>query len=237
MSPAARSGARRAWAWAAGAGLLFLVGLALLVRVPSPPPPPPLAAPKSPVGIVDPESVSSSMLFDLTPLFLPTEYNSSRKDYAPREPGSSFQGFAFKKAFSDSGLRLRLVPPVTVPDNPAEALVGDPPGAPFLGFGRTDYGVSPLPSRGAYVEIVEAGSGRKVFGEALADARPPAAAPWKPMEFIAAVDAAGLVGPLVATPPGSGVVDVDDYFRRFLADTLRVGQRLTPGFYRISVGP
>jgi hypothetical protein len=176
------------------------------------------------------------MLFDLTPLFLPTEYNSSRKDYVPREPGSAFQGFAFKKTFADSGLRLRLGPPVTVPDNPAEALVGDPPGAPFLGFGRTDYAVSPLPGRGAYVEIVDAGSGRKVFGQPLADAKPPAGVPWKPLEFIAAVDAAGLVGPLVPTAD-SGVVDVDEYFRRFLADTLRVGQRLPPGFYRISVGP
>ena len=236
MSPAAKSGARRAWAWASGAGLLFLVGVALLVRVPPPPPPPAAEAPGSPVGIVDPQTIGSSMLFDLTPLFLPTEYNSSRKDYVPREPGSSFQGFAFKKTFVDSGLKLRLGPPVTVPANPAEALVGDPPGAPFLGFGRTDLGVSPVPSRGAYVEIVDAGSGRKVFGQPLTDAKPPAAAPWKPMEFIAAVDASGLVGPLVPTER-SGVVDVDDYFRRFLADSLRVGERLSPGFYRISVGP
>jgi hypothetical protein len=233
---AAPTGSRRGWAWVAGAGVLVLVGLALLVRVPSPPRPPEPETARSPVGIVDPVAINGSMLFDLTPLFLPTEFNSSRKDYKPREPGSSFAGFPAKRTFADSGLRLRLGPPVAVPDNPAEALVGDPPGAPFLGFGQSDLGVSPLPRRGAYVEIVDAGSGRKVFGQEVAQALPPAAAPWRPMEFVAAVDAAGLVGPLVPTVR-SGVVEVDDYFMRFLADTLRVGQRLSPGFYRISVGP
>ena len=56
------------------------------------------------------------------------------------------------------------------------------------------------------------------------------------MEFIAAVDTAGLVGPLVPTVRSTDA-DVDDYFGRYLAETLRVGQRLAPGFYRISVGP
>jgi hypothetical protein len=70
----------------------------------------------------------------------------------------------------------------------------------------------------------------------LADARPPAAAQWRPMEFIAAVDPSGLVGPLVPTSR-SGADDVDTYFGHYLADTLRVGQRLAPGFYRITVGP
>ena len=56
------------------------------------------------------------------------------------------------------------------------------------------------------------------------------------MEFIAAVDAAGLVGSVVPTV-SSGAGEVDEYFGRYLADTLRVGQRLAPGFYLISVGP
>jgi len=53
---------------------------------------------------------------------------------------------------------------------------------------------------------------------------------------MAAVDPAGLVGPVVPTVR-SGVSEVDDYFARYLEETLRVGQRLAPGFYRISVGP
>jgi hypothetical protein len=227
---------RRVWAFASIAGVVVFVWLAFLVRVPAPPAPPAHTPRHSPVGIVDPVALQGSMLFDLTPLFLPTEFNSSRKEYVPREPGAAFTGFPFKKTFADSGLELHLSPAAAVPENPAEALVGDPPGAPFIGFGRNDLKVEPLPLRGAYVEIVDAGSGRRVFGEALLDAHPPSSAPWKPMEFIAAVDTAGLVGPVVPTVR-SGVGDVDDYLTRYLEETLRVGQRLSPGFYRISVGP
>ncbi len=235
MSPPG-TGRRRLLAAVCGAGVLLLVWLAYLVRVPAPDLLPAAPPASKPVGIVDPVAIRGSLLFDLTPLFLPTEFNSSRREYVPRAPGSTFAGFPFKKAFADSGLVLHLPPPVAVPVNPAEALVGDPPGAPFIGFGRNDLQIEPLPRRGAYVDIVEAGSGRRVFGQPVSDALPPASAPWEPMEFMAAVDPAGLVGPVVATVP-SGIGDVDDYFARYLADTLRVGQRLAPGFYRISVGP
>jgi hypothetical protein len=235
MSPPG-TGGRRALAGVCGAGVLLLVWMAYLVRIPAPDALPAARPPPKPVGIVDPVAIRDSLLFDLRPLFLPTEYNSSRKDYVPREPGTTFAGFPFKKSFADAGLALHLPPPVAVPASPAEALVGDPPGAPFIGFGRNDARTEPLSRRGAYVEIVEAGSGRRVLGQEVADARPPATAPWKPLEFIAAVDRAGLVGPVVPTVP-SGVGEVDDYFARYLADTLRVGQRLEPGFYRISVGP
>ncbi len=235
MSPPG-TGRRRLLAGVCGAGVLLLVWMAYLVRVPTPDTLPPAPAPSKPVGIVDPVAIRGSLLFDLTPLFLPTEFNSSRKDYVPRPPGTTFAGFPFKKSFADSGLELHLPPPVAVPASPAEALVGDPPGAPFIGFGRNDPRSEPLSRRGAYIEIVEAGSGRRVLGQEVGDARPPASAPWKPMEFMAAVDPAGLVGPVVATVP-SGIGEVDDYFARYLAETLRVGQRLAPGFYRISVGP
>jgi hypothetical protein len=123
-----------------------------------------------------------------------------------------------------------------VPASAAAALADDPPGVPLLGFGRTDEPVTPLAARGAFVEVVAAGGGRPVLAEALTAAAPPADAPWQPMEFMAAVDAAGLVGPLVATV-SSGAGPVDAYFRRYLADTVRIGARLAPGFYRISVGP
>jgi hypothetical protein len=212
------------------------VWLAFLVRIPAPPRPPDPGAQRSPVGIVEPVAAGGTMLFDLTPLFLPTEFNSSRKEYVPSEPGSAFTGFPAGLTFDVSRLELRLPPTGPVPENPAEALVGDPPGAPFIGFGRSDIKVEPLPPRGAYVEIVDAGNGKTVFGQAVADAHPPSSAPWKPMEFIAAVDTAGLVGPLVPTVRSTDA-DVDDYFGRYLAETLRVGQRLAPGFYRISVGP
>ena len=191
--------------------------------------------PRPSVGLVDPVVIKGTMLFDLTPLFLPTEFNSSRKDYVPTEPGGSFAGFPYKPTFSDSQIALHLPPPTAMPASPAEALVGDPPGAPFIGFGRVDISLEPLAPRAAYVEITEAGSGRKVFSQAVGDAHPPSSG-WKPMEFMAAVDPAGLVGPPVLTVQ-SDVADVDAYFGRYLAENLRIGQRLDPGFYRIRVGP
>jgi hypothetical protein len=74
-----------------------------------------------------------------------------------------------------------------------------------------------------------------VFSQPVEDAHPPLSS-WKPMEFMTAVDSAGLVGPPVLTVH-SDAAEVDAYFGRYLAETLRIGQRLDPGFYRICVGP
>ena len=234
MKPAgARSS--RLWAAASVAGVVALVWVAFQIRLPSPPLAPPAPARPS-VALVDPVEIQGTMLRDPTPLFLPTEFNSSRKDYVPREPGGAFAGFPAILTFDVSELRLPLPPAAAVPNSPAEALAGDPPGAPFLAFGRTDIVLQPLAPRGVYVEITDAGTGRTVFGRPVPDARPPSQAPWKPMEFMAAVDPAGLVGPLVLTVH-SDVADVDAYFGRYLVENLRVGQRLQPGYYRIWVGP
>jgi hypothetical protein len=212
------------------------VWFAFLVRVPEPPALTSVVRPPS-VGLVNPVVITETMLQDPTPLFLPTEFNSSRVDFIPREPSGAFAGFPPKLTFSDAELELHLPPPTVIPATPADALAGDPPGAPFLGFDRADPIVEPISPRAAYVEIVEAGTGRRVFGTPVTDAHPPTTpVPWQPMEFMAAVDSTGLVGPVVPTMR-SGVGDVDAYFGRYLADTLRVGQRLPPGFYRILVGP
>ncbi len=224
------------WVWACLAGVAMLAALMFMVRLPGPVALTPPRTPPS-VGLVDSGVIVGTLLRDPTPLFLPTEFNSSRRAYVPREPGGAFAGFPPILTFDPSELSLNLPPPVAVPSSPADALKGEPPGATFIGFARTDPVVEPIVPRGAYVEIAEAGTGRAVFGQALADARPPSGSvPWQPMEFVAAVDAAGLVGPVVPTVR-SGVTEVDAYFSRYLAETLRVGQRFTPGFYRISVGP
>jgi hypothetical protein len=139
---------------------------------------------------------------------------------------------------------LDLPEPVAVPTNPAETLAAGLPGAIVVGFGRTDQPVAVLPVHGALVDIVAVGTGRAALPpqamaqvQALAaGARPPGGRPWKAMEFLAAVDAAGLAAPLTITTR-SDIEEVDAYFQNFIARTLRVGERLAPGFYRISVGP
>jgi hypothetical protein len=219
------------------ASIVGVVGAVLLVfqiRVPDVPSQPGVVGRPS-VGLVDPVVIKGTMLFDLEPLFLPTEFNSSRKDYVPTEPGGAFAGFPFKPTFSDTQIELHLPAPVAVPSTPAGALGDDPPGAPFIGFGRVDLKLETLAPRAAYVEITDAGTGRKVFSQPVGDARPPASG-WKPLEFMAAVDPAGLVGPPVLTEH-SDAADVDAYFGQYLSETLRIGQRLSPGIYRVSVGP
>jgi hypothetical protein len=224
------------WIVAAVTGVVGFCVLAFLVKVPEPHLQEVGKTPPS-VGILDPVVVKATMLSDPTPLFLPTQFNSSRRDYVAREPGGAFSGFQPKLTFDESQLALRKPADSGIPTSPAESLAGDPPGAPFLGFGRRDPVTQPLSPRTAYVEIRASGTGKLVFQAALDDAHPPARSlPWQPMEFMAAVDPAGLVGPLVPTFR-SGVDDVDAYFARYLADTLRVGQRLAPGFYRVVVGP
>jgi hypothetical protein len=226
----------RLFAVIAVAGVVGIVWLATHVRFPKGPRTAGQPTTHPSVGLVDPVVIQGTMLRDPTPLFLPTDFNSSRLDYRPREPGGGFSGYPPELTYSESELALHLPPAIAVPEAPADALVGDPPGAPFLGFGRGDMDVEPLAPRGAYVEIVESGSGRSVFSRPVPDAHPPSSPPWKPMEFMAAVDAAGLVGPLVLTVH-SEVAEVDAYFAHFLEEDLRVGQRLEPGFYRICVGP
>jgi hypothetical protein len=225
---------------AAAAGLAAAIAIALLFRAPRASPAAPAKPPVRPtVGLasMDPALSEEAVLFDPTPLFLPTEWNSTRKELPRREPGDEFTGYPDKPAFGEDELAIGLPPPIAVPAHLSDALEAYPPGTPFLGFGRTGYRPPVLPDRGAYVEIVAAGTGRLVLAKALLDAQPPGNGTWlQPLEFLVAVDPAGLVGPPVLTVR-SGSEEVNGYFRHYLAETLRVGDRLAPGFYRISVGP
>lgn len=177
------------------------------------------------------------ILADPTPLFLPTRWNAARTGVARPEPGATFEDYkpTYVAATVEGGLRLDFPNPVTIAATPVEALA-DAPGSLLIGIGRSAMTLPPLSERGAFVEIVADGTGQAVFRQALLDARPPSGGAWQPLEFLAHVNTMGLVGTLALTRR-SGVEGVDDYFQRYLVQTLRVGQRLAPGFYRISVGP
>jgi hypothetical protein len=240
-------GTRRDWAWAAVGAVGLVAAVLLLLRAPRAPA---TEKPQRSVSVslgTDPALRDEAAMFDPTPLFLPTKnFNASPKDIELREPGSSaFPNYPPKLGFAETELKLdslSLPKPVQVPPSPASApgavLAWPAPGVLALGFGRTDGPVATLPARGAFVEVFDAKTGRRLLPKELPEtARPPGGGrPWQPMEFIAAVDAAGLVGPLVPTVR-SGVEEVDSFFQNYLARTLRVGERLAPGFYRICVGP
>ncbi len=237
-------GDKARWAWATAGAFTLVAIVAALFRTPATPagrgPAPKVAVKLDASAVLRDEAA----LFDPTPLFLPTRFNAAPKPVELPEFGAAFPNYPPKLGFEAAGLKLdalALPKPIADPPNPAIApgavLAMPAPGPLAAGLGRTDAPVPSLAGRGAYVEIVSADSGRRWHAEALPEsARPPGDRPWTPLEFMAAIDPAGLVGPLVLTAR-SGVEDVDAFFQDYLARTLRVGERLAPGFYRISVGP
>jgi len=249
----------KAWVFAAIAGVGAIAVVVLLFRSPRRPPSPPSGAiPAVEMGEFGAASKGSvlddqAIFKDPTPLFLPTEWNSSPPDSGRGAPEGTFKGYPPAYLFSENELHLNLPPPIAVPANPADALAANPPGNPFLGMGRTDEAIAPLAPRWAFVEILTAATGQTVFSQALTAGGDAGEVPavlsegsWQPVEFFAAVDAAGLVGELAPTvraetPMDDTFLQLDGEALRALENALtrklRIGARLPPGFYRICVGP
>jgi len=256
LGPGGRStiGARGRWTIAALGAVTTIVTLAVLFRVPAPSIPLPIQTrpevirPAVRMAKADDADVllkQEAELRDLRPLFLPTERNAALPE--PRlEPGRTFlENENLKLTFADADVQVvRDLPPiVTLNSKPLEkaaaidALAPDGGGISLVGFGRNKVTVEPFKARGGWVEITSADDGRTVFSDELpVAARPPGDKAWSPVEFVAFIDAAGLASPLVVTE-GSRVDEVDVYFRNFLVRKFKIGERLPPGFYRITVAP
>jgi hypothetical protein len=228
------------WGTAVGGAVLIAALTLMLFRSPQPlPPEPATAATGRGVALVkegDRTVADESVLLDPTPLFLPTKWNATPREVRAPEMGGRFQAFDKRIfTFQDNELKLKLPLPVEVPKSPMEAVADDVRSAALSGFGRTDRPLIPVEARGAFLEVVASATGRKVLTQPLA-VTAPGKGNWRPMELMANVSAAGLVGPPVVTS-SSGVEEVDAFFTNYLARTLRIGERLGPGFYRISIGP
>ena len=234
-------GNRQRWGWAAGGAVLAAVAIASLFRSPRLPEPMvarPTSGGPALVRLVNLRK-DEAVLTDPTPLFLPTEWNAGQNalpDNARQEAGTSFTGYPAKLKFADTELGLEFPADIAVPARPSDALALGKLGQTFLGLESDSTEITQLIARKAFVEIVAAGSGERVFAQPVSDASPPGGGDWQPMEFLVAVDAMGLVGPPILTE-SSRVPAVDGYFQNYLIKTLRAGERLAPGFYRICVGP
>jgi hypothetical protein len=239
---------RRAGWWVAGLTVLSAVaGFVVLFR--------PLAPPASQASLPEPPRVSvrpigwqegNSLLydqatfFDPTPLFLPTEWNTDQGPLpAPvqRQPGQVFPDFPARPTYGTAGLVLPIAPAESTPQRPVDLLEA-PSRDPFFGFGRIDAPLAPLTSRVAVVEVREVGTGKLVLNRVLdgTTAIPGGDPDWKPAEFLVSVTAEGLLGRPMETA-SSDLEEVDVFFRDYLANTLRLGERLAPGMYRVVVGP
>lgn len=243
---AANVGPKRRWLISAIGAAIAMALLLPLFRKPTvrPPVSMPTATRKAEPSVkITPGHADELVMRDLRPLFLPTPFNAAPSEPAHLEPGSALLDRDDEKLkFTDEDPALRLPMPIHVPATPLEAL-GNPPGPLTTGIGRTSAKIEPAPAHGAYVDVFVAGTDKRVFDEtlSLSSAAKPVSAnheirDWQPLEFLAAVDAAGLVGPLLLTR-GSGAEDVDTHFRNYLARTFDIGDRLPPGFYRIVVAP
>lgn len=230
--------------------MAVVVAAVVMFRFPAPPPPPVPPPQKSSVqiarpGVADEVLKEEAELRDLRPLFLPTHRNAALPE-PKREPGRTILDEELPKwSFGEADLKVgREFPPVVTLGGKsvekaelADALSIEAAEAPLLGFGRRGAEISPFVGRGGFVEVVAASDGRRVLAESLPiGAGPPGGKAWAPMELLATVDAAGLTCPLVVTE-GSRVEEADIYFRNFLAQTFRIGARLAPGYYRITVAP
>lgn len=244
----------RHWVTAAGAAVLVVVAAVLVVSLRparKAPPVAPKPAADRPAG-ESPEIKLTRLVqtggdnlmsdearfFDPTPLFLPTEWNADQNALPAsvlNEPGRMFQDFPSRMVFQEGGVGLEFPGTVRLPARPGDVLTAAEADAPYFGMGRSDLAVPALAARGGYLEVTASDNGRSVLAEPLTGAKPPVAF-WRPLEMLAAVNAAGLVGRL-SFIERSGVEEVDNYFQNYLVKSLNLGQRLPPGFYRISVGP
>lgn len=253
MGAAAR-GAQQRWVVAAAVAIVLIIAFVSLVNIA----PAPIPLPKSTavmggrptVKIARPDETDALLkeeaeLRDLRPLFLPTDRNAALPD--PRlEPGRSMlDSEGLKRAQSDADIQLgaELPPVATIGGKPAasataiDAFDTEAASAGLQGFGRKTVESVPFRPRGGFIEVTAWADGRRVRAEDIpVDVRPPNDRPWSPLELMAVVDRAGLVSPLVVTE-GSRVEEVDLHFKIFLTNSYRIGERLSPGIYRIVVAP
>jgi hypothetical protein len=239
---------RRAGRWVAGLTVIFAaVAVALLFR--------PLgtndrgAKPVAPLkvniarldeGMGDRLLREQATMFDPTPLFLPTEWNTSQRPLPAavrRQPGQVFGTFEPKLMYDAAELALSVGPERPLPTSPVD-LLKVPSHDPFLGFGLEDVPSTSLALRKGFVEVRKVGTGEMVYARDLGrDIAPPTSRlDWQPAEFLVTVTVAGLLGQPADTA-SSDIEEVDAFFRGYLAKTLRLGERLPPGIYRVVVGP
>lgn len=232
---------------AAGLGVIALVLTALVWAVRLPVPGAHLEsrqtqAPRITLGsTADADRVRQELLLDLEPLFLPTRHNTSVLSLpaqARREPGSMSFAIVPLLKISEAGGGVPLPEPLAVPPGPIAPLtVGEPPN-PWPEVGRGDVDIPVFPARLGYLEVISTRSGHAVLSESIpaSPSLTPPAADWAPLEFLIAIDPAGLVGTPVITGSTTSE-EVETFFRNFVVKKLRLGARLEPGFYTVRVGP
>lgn len=175
-------------------------------------------------------------LLDPTPLFFPTEWNYGQRPVSQtsqRLPGEVFGSFEPKLTVSEQAIRPDGVEVEPLPEKLSDVLAQGNE-APFAGMGQIDVQKSTLPVRAGYLEIHDLKSGDGILSQSLTGIQPPRT-DYAPIEFLVVIGRMGLIGDLILTS-GSGWDEVDNFFRTYLVKSYHLGERLSPGRYRVVVG-
>ncbi|SDR78432.1 hypothetical protein [Opitutus sp. GAS368] len=178
-----------------------------------------------------------AQLYDPKPLFFPTEWNYGQRPLPARlrrQPGQVFGSFDPVMTFADQKLKLYGAETTPAPEKLSDVLAQGNE-APFAGFGQIDVARPSLPVRVGFLEVRGFNDSKPIIDQSLSGFSPPRL-DYAPLEFLVLISNAGVVGEPVVTS-GSGWEEVDAFFRSYLVKTLRLGERLNPGRYRVLVGP
>jgi hypothetical protein len=176
-------------------------------------------------------------LLDPTPLFIPTNRNYGQGPLPGRvvkQPGQVFGNFEAKLNFAPSGLASYGAGLEAPLDSLPEMLaMGN--AAPLAGIGQVDAVATALPERTGFIEVKALVDGELKMRVPLTGLGV-ATSDFSPTEFLILVGSAGLIGEPVLTL-GSGRDEIDLAARDFLVRIFRLGERLAPGRYVVTVGP
>lgn len=173
---------------------------------------------------------------DPTPLFFPTEWNYGQRPLIEgrlRQPGQVFGSFEPKLTVAEQNIASYGTEAAVVPEKLSDVLVQGNE-APFAGMGQGGIQKSTLPVRAGYLEIRKLGQMDNTIEQSLTGIQPPRS-DFTPIEFLVVVGPSGLIGELILVS-GSGWDEVDAFFRNYLAKSYHLGERLSPGRYRVLVG-
>lgn len=188
-------------------------------------------------GAVDQVLKERASLYDPTPLFFPTEWNYGQRALPAglrKQPGQVFGSFEPKYTFDGPALKVYGAETTPAPEKLSDVLVQGNE-APFAGFGQIDVPRPPLEGRAAFLEVKELANSKIAISQSLKEFSPPRL-DYAPIEFLLVVGSAGIIGDPVLTS-GSGWEEVDSFARTYIVKTFRLGERLTPGRYRVVLGP
>lgn len=175
--------------------------------------------------------------FDPTPLFFPTEWNFGQRrlqENLRREPEQVFGVFEAKLTFGEQNFKSFGFESDAAPDRLVDVL-GQGNERPLGGMGQIDRIASTLDPRSGLLEVSDLADGKLVMTQVLADITFPRS-DFKPAEFFAIVSSSGFVGEPVLVSGSEGET-FDAFLRTYLVSTFRLGERLSPGRYRLVVGP